>query len=93
MIELAVTSLESSGDTIRALVDAGAAVDTVNAFGHTLLMQAAMFNVDPTVVEALLDAGLDATLRSNDGRRATAPGGTPTPPFRRRTPAQRTMTR
>jgi len=70
VIELAVTSKDSTGETIRALVDAGAAIDTVNAFGLTLLMQAAMFDVDPTVVDALLDAGVDATLRSDDGRRA-----------------------
>ena len=55
---------------MTTLVKSGAAIDDRDAGGRTALMWAAVSTRNPPVVAALLDAGVDPGMRSNEGQTA-----------------------
>lgn len=58
-----------SAEVVTALIDGGADVDVADENGLTSLIRAAHWGKLP-VVKALLEAGADASLKTNDGRNA-----------------------
>ena len=58
-----------SPDVVAALIEGGADVNISDEKGLTSLIRAAHWG-KLQIVEALLDAGADATLKTNDGRNA-----------------------
>lgn len=58
-------------EVIPALVEAGVEINTTDEFGFTPLMYAATIDFgDARVLNALLSAGADPTIRNQDGRTA-----------------------
>ena len=53
-----------------ALISAGADINTQTELGITALMYASFYNTNPRVIDALLDAGANATLEDEDGNTA-----------------------
>lgn len=62
---LMIAAAEGHPDTVRTLINAGAAVDTANQHGRTALMFAAKYGFDDIVL-ALVEKGADVNLVPND---------------------------
>jgi hypothetical protein len=57
-------------EVIIILLKAGADINAQDAFGHSALMWAAMYNEVPDTITTLLDAGADAKLKDKKGQTA-----------------------
>jgi ankyrin repeat protein len=60
-----IATAEGHPDTVQALIDAGATVNTANQHGRTALMFAAKYGFDDIVL-TLVKKGADVNLASND---------------------------
>ena len=67
---LAMAAREGNEAAVRALLDAGAEVNAQDEEGHTALHNAARHARSGGTLQALLDGGADATLRTRGGKLA-----------------------
>ena len=67
MTALMAAAADADPGIVQYLIDAGAAVNAVDADGYTALMYAASLNPNPSIVSLLVDAGADLGARTVQG--------------------------